>query len=119
MQRNGRQFVYAVDDGRKAEKLGTASFRALPKTPVSHTWEVGQTVVYVQPTAAGWMPTSLLGTIAAIVKDGRQSKARIIWHAETKVAPIIGFQRLRPFLLIHDFISNTRRLAQGGQQSHR
>jgi hypothetical protein len=52
------------------------------------------------------MPTSLLGTIAAIVKDGRQSKARIVWHAETKVAPIIGFQRLRPFLLIHDFISN-------------
>jgi hypothetical protein len=35
------------------------------------------------------------------------------------VAPIIGFQRLRPFLLIHDFISNTRRFAQGGQQSHR
>jgi hypothetical protein len=105
MQRNGRQFVYAVDDGRKAEKLGTASFRALPKTPVSHTWEVGQTVVYVQPTAAGWMPTSLLGTIAAIVKDGRQSKARIIWHAETKLAPIIGFQRLRPFLLVHDFLA--------------
>jgi hypothetical protein len=25
------------------------------------------------------------------------------------VAPIIGFQRLRPFLLIHDFISNSRR----------
>jgi hypothetical protein len=105
MQRNGKQFVYAVDDGRKAEKLGTASFRALPKTPVSHTWEVGQTVVYVQPTAAGWMPTSLLGTIAAIVKDGRQSKARIIWHAETKLAPIIGFQRLRPFLLVHDFLA--------------
>jgi hypothetical protein len=105
MQRNGRQFVYAVDDGRKAEKLGTASFRALPKTPVSHMWEVGQTVVYVQPTAAGWMPTSLLGTITAIVKDGRQSKAHIVWHAETKVAPIIGFQRLRPFLLVHDFLS--------------
>ena len=109
MQRNGRQFVYPVDDGRKAEKLSTASFRALPKTPVSHTWEVGQTVVYVQPTAAGWMPTSLLGTIAAIVKDGRQSKARIVWHSETKLAPIIGFQRLRPFLLIYDFISNSRR----------
>jgi hypothetical protein len=107
MQRNGRQFVYAVDDGRKAEKLGTASFRALPKTPVSHMWEVGQTVVYVQCTAAGWMPTSLLGTIAAIVKDGRQAKARIVWHAETKVAPIIGFQRLRPFLLVHDFLSSS------------
>ena len=107
MQRNGRQFVYAVDDGRKAEKLGTASFRALPKTPVSHTWEVGQTVVYVQCTAAGWMPTSLLGTITAIVKDGRQSKARIVWHAETKVALIIGFQRLRPFLLVHDFLSSS------------
>ncbi len=107
MQRNGRQFVYAVDDGRKAEKLGTASFRALPKTPVSHMWEVGQTVVYVQCTAAGWMPTSLLGTITAIVKDGRQSKARIVWHAETKVALIIGFQRLRPFLLVHDFLSSS------------
>ena len=85
MQRKGKQFVYPVDDGRKAEKLGTASFKALPKTPVSHTWEVGQTVVYVQCTAAGWMPTSLLGTIAAIVKDGRQTKARIVWHSETKV----------------------------------
>jgi len=107
MQRNGRQFVYPVDDGRKAEKLGTASFKALPKTPVSHTWEVGQTVVYVQCTAAGWMPTSLLGTIAAIIKDGRQNKARIIWHSETKVAPMISFQRLRPFLLVHDFFSSS------------
>jgi len=105
MRSKGRQFVYPVDDGRKAEKLGTASFKALPKTPVSHTWEVGQTVVYVQPTAAGWMPTSLIGTIAAMVKDGRQTKARVVWHSETKVAPIIGFQRLRPFLIVHDFIS--------------
>ena len=105
MQHKGRQFVYPVDDGRKAEKLGTASFKALPKTPVSHTWEVGQTVIYIQPTAAGWMPTSLLGTIAAIVKDGRQTKARIVWHSETKVAPMISFQRLRPFLLVHDFLS--------------
>ena len=105
MQRKGRQFVYPVDDGRKAEKLGAASFKKLPTTPRSFSWEVGQTVVYVQPTAAGWMPTSLLGTIAAIVKDGRQTKARIVWHAETKVGPIIGFQRLRPFLLIHDFLS--------------
>jgi hypothetical protein len=105
MQHKGRQFVYPVDNGRKAEKLGTASFKALPKTPRSFSWEVGQTVVYIQPTAAGWMPTSLLGTIAAIVKDGRQSKARIVWHAETKVGPIIGFQRLRPFLLVHDFLS--------------
>jgi hypothetical protein len=53
------------------------------------------------------MPTSLLGTITAIVKDGRQSKARIVWHAETKVALIIGFQRLRPFLLVHDFLSSS------------
>jgi len=106
MQRKGKQFVYPVDDGRKAEKLGTASFRKLPTTPVSHTWEVGQTVVYIQPTAAGWLPTSLLGTIAAIVKDGRQSKARIVWHTETKVAPMISCQRLRPFLLIHDFFSS-------------
>jgi len=105
MQRKGRQFVYLVDEGRKAEKLGTASFKALPKTPVSHTWEVGQTVVYIQPTAAGWMPTNLIGTIAAIIKDGRQNKARIIWHSETKVAPMISFQRLRPFLLVHDFLS--------------
>jgi hypothetical protein len=105
MQHKGKQFVYPVDDGRKAEKLGTASFKALPRTPVSHTWEVGQTVVYVQCTAAGWMPTSLLGTIAAIVKDGRQSKARIVWHSETKVGLMISFQRLRPFLLVHDFLS--------------
>jgi len=107
MQRKGRQFVYPVDDGRKAEKLGAASFKKLPTTPVSHTWEVGQTVVYIQPTAAGWMPTSLLGTIASIVKDGRQSKARIVWHTETKVAPMISFQRLRPFLLVHDFFSSS------------
>jgi len=107
MQHKGRQFVYPVDDGRKAEKLGAASFRKLPSTPTPHTWDTGQTVVYVQPTAAGWMPTSLIGTIAAIVKDGKQTKARIIWHAETKVAPIIGFQRLRPFLLVHDFFSAT------------
>ena len=105
MQHKGKQFVYPVDDGRKAEKLGAASFKKLPTTPVSHTWEVGQTVVYVQCTAAGWMPTSLVGTIGAIVKDGRQSKARIVWHAETKMGPIISFQRLRPFLLVHDFLS--------------
>jgi len=108
MQRKGKQFVYPVDDGRKAEKLGAASFKKLPTTPRSFSWEVGQTVVYAQPTAAGWMATSLMGTIEALVKDNGRTKARIIWHGETKVATMIGLQRLRPFLLVHDFLSNTQ-----------
>ena len=101
MQRFGKQFVYRVDDGKNAVKCGTG-YRPykLPRTPRNHEWLPGQDVVYVQRTAAGWMPSSIVGTIEGFDANGRARKARVRWHSATDIAPTISLQRLRPLSLI-------------------
>lgn len=103
MKRNGKQFVYRVDDGTNAVKFqaGYRPYR-LPRTPRHHEWAVGQQVVYVQCTAAGWMPSSIVGTIVGFDESGRSRKAQVRWHSATDIAPTISLQRLRPFSLIYD-----------------
>lgn len=103
MKRSGKQFVYRVDNGENAVNFKTV-YRPykLPATPRYYKWAVGQKVVYVQCTAAGWMPTSIVGTIIGFIKDGRQRKAQMEWHVETDIAPTISLQRIRPFSLIYD-----------------
>ena len=98
----GRQFVYKVDDGKKAVKNATEHrpFQ-LPRTPRNHEWRPGEEVVYVQPTAAGWMLTSVVGTLIGFVFNGGKKRAVVIWHSETKISPTIGLQRLRPASLFH------------------
>lgn len=105
MRRSGKQFVYRVEDGQGSVKKWSASRYSVPRTPKNHEWLPGQEVVYIQPTAAGWMPTSLVGTIIDLLSDGRSRKAIVRWHADTLIAPTISFQRLRPRQLIHDFLS--------------
>jgi len=104
MQRFGKQFVYLVDDGKDAVKCGTG-YRPykLPRTPRNHEWLPGQHVVYVQRTAAGWMPSSVVGTIEGFDESGRSRKARVRWHSATNIAPTISLQRLRPLALIHGY----------------
>lgn len=101
MQRFGKRFVYRVDDGKDAVKCGTG-YRPykLPRTPRNHEWLVGQDVVYVQRTAAGWMPSSIVGTIEGFDASGRARKARVRWHSATNIACTISLQRLRPLSLI-------------------
>lgn len=103
MKRSGKQFVYRVDNGENSVNFRTVyrSYK-LPPTPPHYKWAVGQQVVYVQYTAAGWMPTSIIGTIVGFIKDGRQRKAQMKWHVDTDIAPTISLQRLRPFSLIYD-----------------
>lgn len=103
MRQFGKQFVYKVDDGRKAVKCGTG-YRPyhLPLTPKNHAWTIGQEVVYIQCTAAGWMPSSIVGTIEGFDKSGRCRKAQVRWHSATDIAPTISLQRLRPLSLIHE-----------------
>ena len=101
MRQFGKQFVYTVDDGKKAVKCG-AGYRPfkLPRTPRNHEWLPGQDVVYVQRTAAGWMPSSIVGTIEGFDESGRSRKAQVRWHSATDIAPTISLQRLRPLSLI-------------------
>lgn len=102
MQRFGKRFVYLVDDGKDAVKCGTG-YRPykLPRTPRNHEWLIGQDVVYVQRTAAGWMPSSIVGTIEGFDASGRARKARVRWHSATNITPTISLQRLRPLSLIN------------------
>jgi hypothetical protein len=101
MQRFGKRFVYAVDDGKDAVKCGTG-YRPykLPRTPRNHEWLVGQQVVYVQRTTAGWMPSSIIGTIEGFDAIGGARKAVVRWHSATNIACTISLQRLRPLSLI-------------------
>lgn len=103
MRKFGKRFVYTVDDGRNAVKIGTG-YRPykLPCTPRNHEWLPGQDVVYVQRTAAGWMPSSTIGTIVGFDESGRSRKARVRWHSATDIAPTISLQRLRPLALIRE-----------------
>ena len=108
MQRFGKRFVYTVDDGKDAVKCG-AGYRPykLPRTPRNHEWLPGQDVVYVQRTAAGWMPSSIVGTIEGFDASGRARKAQVRWHSATDIACTISLQRLRPLSLInHAYQSN-------------
>ena len=102
MRQFGKQFVYKVDDGKDAVKCG-AGYRPykLPRTPRNHEWLPGQQVVYVQRTAAGWMPSSIVGTIEGFDASGRARKAQVRWHSTTDIAPTISLQRLRPLSLIN------------------
>lgn len=103
MKRSGKQFAYRVERDENTVKIGSAvrPYR-LPLTPKGHQWAVGDDVMYVQHTAAGWMPTSITGTITAFIVDGRQRKACIEWHKETQIATTIALQRLRPLSLVYD-----------------
>ena len=103
MRQFGKQFVYKVDDGKDAVKCG-AGYRPykLPRTPRNHEWLPGQQVVYVQCTAAGWMPSSIVGTIEGFDASGRARKAQVRWHSTTDIAPTISLQRLRPLSLINN-----------------
>lgn len=103
MRRFGKEFAYKVDDGKNAVKCGTG-YRPykLPRTPRNHEWLPGQDVVYVQRTAAGWMPSSIVGTIESFDDSGACRRAVIRWHSPTKVACTISLQRLRPLSLIRD-----------------
>lgn len=103
MRQFGKRFVYKVDDGKDAVKCG-AGYRPykLPRTPRNHEWLPGQQVVYVQCTAAGWMPSSIVGTIEGFDASGRARKAQVRWHSATDIAPTISLQRLRPLSLINN-----------------
>lgn len=107
MRQFGKRFAYKVDEGKNAVS-SMAGYRPykLPRTPSNHEWLVGQRAVYVQPTAAGWMPTSIVGTIIGFVKDGRQCKAQMLWPDNICLASTISLQRLRPFFLIHGHSSS-------------
>lgn len=100
MRISGKQFVYRVENGQNPVNNFSAprNFR-LSRTPRNYEWTPGQTVVYVQPTAAGWMPTSLVGTLIGFVYDSSKRKAVVIWHDDTHIAPTISFQRIRPISL--------------------
>jgi len=102
MRQFGKRFVYRVDDGKDAVKCG-AGYRPykLPRTPRNHEWLPGQDVVYVQRTAAGWMPSSIIGTIVGFDESARAKKAIVRWHSATDIAPTISLQRLRPLSLIN------------------
>ena len=102
MRQFGKRFAYKVDDGKDAVKCG-AGYRPykLPRTPRNHEWLPGQQVVYVQCTAAGWMPSSIVGTIEGFDASGRARKAQVRWHSTTDIAPTISLQRLRPLSLIN------------------
>jgi hypothetical protein len=102
MRQFGKRFAYKVDDGKDAVKCG-AGYRPykLPRTPRNHEWLPGQDVVYVQRTAAGWMPSSIVGTIEGFDASGRAKKAQVRWHSTTDIAPTISLQRLRPLSLIN------------------
>lgn len=104
MKSFGKQFVYRVDDGKKAV-INTSDYRPyqLPRTPRKYQWQPGEEVVYIQPTAAGWMATSIIGTLIGFVEQGNRRKAVVIWHEETEISPTISVQRLRPVSLIHGF----------------
>jgi hypothetical protein len=101
MRQFGKRFAYKVDDGKDAVKCG-AGYRPykLPRTPRNHEWLPGQQVVYVQCTAAGWMPSSIVGTIEGFDASGRARKAQVRWHSATDIATTISLQRLRPLSLI-------------------
>ena len=103
MRQFGKRFVYTVDDGKKAVKCGTV-YRPykLPRTPRSHEWSIDEQVVYVQRTAAGWMPSSIIGTIVGFDESGRSRKAQVRWHSATDIAPTISLQRIRPLALIRE-----------------
>ena len=103
MRQFGKRFAYKVDDGKDAVKCG-AGYRPykLPCTPRNHEWLPGQDVVYVQRTAAGWMPSSIVGTIEGFDASGRAKKAQVRWHSTTDIAPTISLQRLRPLSLINN-----------------
>ena len=103
MRQFGKRFAYKVDDGKDAVKCG-AGYRPykLPRTPRNHEWLPGQDVVYVQRTAAGWMPSSIIGTIEGFDASGRARKAQVRWHSTTDIAPTISLQRLRPLCLINE-----------------
>ena len=103
MRQFGKRFAYKVDDGKDAVKCG-AGYRPykLPRTPRNHEWLPGQQVVYVQRTAAGWMPSSIVGTIEGFDASGRARKAQVRWHSTTDIAPTISLQRLRPLSLINN-----------------
>jgi hypothetical protein len=103
MRQFGKRFAYKVDDGKDAVKCG-AGYRPykLPRTPRNHEWLPGQQVVYVQCTAAGWMPSSIVGTIEGFDASGRARKAQVRWHSATDIAPTISLQRLRPLSLINN-----------------
>lgn len=102
MRQFGKRFAYKVDDGKDAVKCG-AGYRPykLPRTPRNHEWLPGQQVVYVQRTTAGWMPSSIVGTIEGFDASGRARKAQVRWHSTTDIAPTISLQRLRPLSLIN------------------
>jgi hypothetical protein len=103
MRQFGKRFAYKVDDGKDAVTCG-AGYRPykLPRTPRNHEWLPGQQVVYVQRTAAGWMPSSIVGTIEGFDASGRARKAQVRWHSATDIAPTISLQRLRPLCLINE-----------------
>lgn len=103
MKRSGKQFVYRVESDVNTVKFKTVPPPyKLPRTPRHHQWTEGEVVVYIQCTSAGWMPTSLTGTITAFSQDGKQRKACVEWHKPTNIAPTISLQRLRPFSLLYD-----------------
>ena len=103
MRQFGKRFVYGVDNGKKAVKIGTG-YRPykLPRTPRNHEWSIDEQVVYVERTAAGWLPSSIVGTIVGFDESGRSRKAQVRWHSATNIAPTISLQRLRPLSLIDD-----------------
>lgn len=102
MKSYGKQFVYRVDDGKKAV-INASDYRPywLPRTPRKYEWEPGEEVVYIQPTAAGWMATSIIGTLIGFVEQGNRRKAVVIWHEATDISPTISMQRLRPASLFY------------------
>ena len=107
MQQFGKRFVYRVDDGKNAVRCG-AGYRPykLPRTPRNHEWLPGQDVVYVQRTSAGWMPSSIVGTIEGFDASARARKAIVRWHSATDIAPTISLQRLRPLSQITSAYQN-------------
>lgn len=102
MKSYGKQFVYRVEDGKKTVKRAS-DYRPywLPRTPRNYEWKPGEDVVYIQPTAAGWMATSIIGTLIGFVEQAGKRKAVVIWHAPTEISPTISMQRLRPASLFH------------------
>ena len=103
-------FVKAVDKGEITANTGSESPKILHpsskkhrmrRLPRDYAWSIGERVALVAFTAAGLVPTSILGDFQGFTCLNGRKKAVVTWDQEnSSVSGTVAIQRIRPISFI-------------------
>lgn len=93
--------VGGVGEQQKPKNNGWIARRHyLPPSPKGYEWTVGEPVVMVQWTAAGWMATGLQGLLEGLEQRNGRRMAKVEWSNGGRISAIVPLQRIRPLWLV-------------------